>query len=523
MRLYYFLVLVIFSLITAVPVYSQEPIYSEKAIHHPVVAQDGMVATQHHLATEVGLSILKKGGNAYDAATGVGFALAVVLPRAGNLGGGGFMLHYNEQSSKTMALNYREMAPAASEKDMYLDKSGKVDDRLFNQSYLSIGVPGTVAGMTYIQEKYGKLSLKEVMLPAITLARDGFPITKDLSQILKKYKDRLQKCPASAAIFYPEDGFYSKGDILVQTDLANSLIDISKNGSKAFYRGKLGKKITKGISKNGGIISRKDFKKYKVKETTAIWGKYRNVDVASMPPPSSGGIHLIQMLNILEHHNLKTLGYNSAAYLHLLIEAMRYAYADRSKHLGDPAFRDVPAEGLMSKKYAKDINAKIDTHSAGSSEKIAPGNPIPYESNQTTHYSIADKWGNVVSNTYTLNFSFGSGLMIAGTGILLNNEMGDFSAKPGSPNAYGLIGGEANKIEAFKQPLSSMTPTIVFKNGKPILVTGTPGGSRIITSVLQLILNVRNAMGSTQSIHIKNGWFFGCSDPRRPDGKTLGF
>ena len=530
-----------------------------------------MVATQHHLASEVGLSILKKGGNAYDATTAVGFALAVVLPRAGNLGGGGFMLHYNQESEKVLALNYREMAPSLAHKNMYLNESGKVDNKLFNQSYLSVGVPGTVAGMIYIQNKHGKMSLQEVMQPAIDLARNGFPITQDLSDALKTYKERMQKCAATAKIFYPENGFYEAGDTLVQSDLAQSLELIAVHGTEVFYNGQLGEKITSGIRKNGGIISLDDFKKYKVKETEAVKGTYRNAEIASMPPPSSGGVHLIQMLNILEHHDLQSLGFNSAAYIHLLTESMRYAYADRSKHLGDPDFWEVPVEGLVSKKYAEDLNKNISIEKATPSESVAPGNPHAYESDETTHYSIADKWGNLISNTYTLNFSFGSGLMIEGTGILLNNEMGDFSAKPGTANAYGLIGGEANKIEAFKQPLSSMTPTIVFQDGKPILATGTPGGSRIITSVLQIILNIvdhkmnvaeathaprihhqwlpdilyyeapfnadtyellknkghnlkkRNAMGSTQSILIEGGWFRGSSDPRRPDGKTLGY
>ncbi len=530
-----------------------------------------MVASQHALATQVGLDILKKGGNAIDAAVGVGFALAVVLPRAGNLGGGGFMIVHDSDSEKTTAINYREMAPSEASRDMYLDKAGNVDSKKFNSSYHSVGVPGTVSGMALALKKYGTMSLKEVIAPAIKLAEEGFPVTYDLSLVLKTYEKRLKACPATEKIFYKKNGYYEQGDILVQKDLAWSLKQISEEGADAFYGGKLGKKLSKDIRKNGGIITDQDLMNYETTESDPVWGTYRGYDVASMPPPSSGGVHVIQMLNILEEYPISFLGHNSAETIHLMAESMRLAYADRSEHLGDPAFWEVPVEGLVSKAYADKLRSQIDRYQANNSEDIKAGTPQDFESEETTHYSVVDKYGNAVSNTYTLNFSFGTGLVAEGTGILLNNEMGDFSAKPGSANAYGLIGGEANAVEPGKRPLSSMTPTIVFKEGLPFIVTGSPGGSRIITTVMQIIMNVidhemniaeathasrihhqwypdqlyfentlnhdtrnllvskghkisqRNAMGSTQSIMLIDGLLFGASDPRRPDAATMGY
>lgn len=551
--------------------FGQSAIYSPTSVHHPIVNENGMVASQHALATQVGLDILKAGGNAIDAAVGVGFALAVVLPRAGNLGGGGFMIVHDADTEKTTAINYREMAPSKSSRDMYLNKEGEVDSKKFNRSFHSVGVPGTVSGMALALEKYGTMSLKEVIAPAIQLAKNGFPVTYDLSMVLKTYEKRLKASPEAEKIFYKSGGFYEPGDILVQEDLAWSLQQISDNGVSAFYGGKLGKKLSKDIRKNGGIITDDDLKNYKTTESDPVWGSYRGYDIASMPPPSSGGVHVIQMLNILEEFPISFLGHNSAETIHLMTESMRLAYADRSEHLGDPAFWDVPVEGLISKTYADELRKKVDRTQANDSDDIKPGNPGDYESEETTHFSVVDKDGNAVSNTYTLNFSFGTGLVAKGTGILLNNEMGDFSAKPGSANAYGLIGGEANAVEAGKRPLSSMTPTIVFKNGIPFIVTGSPGGSRIITTVLQIIMNVidhemniaeathaprihhqwypdelyfentlnpdtrmllvskghkvkqRNAMGSTQSIMLIDGLLFGASDPRRPDAATMGY
>jgi gamma-glutamyltranspeptidase/glutathione hydrolase len=548
-----------------------QPIHSEKATHHPVVGKNGMVATQHHLATEVGLDILKQGGNAIDAAVAVGFALAVVLPRAGNLGGGGFMLVHLHGDSISRAINYREKAPKAAYKDMYLNQEGVVDNNLFNLSYSSVGIPGTVAGLVYALEKYGTMPLKKVIKPAIKLAAKGFPISDDLSRILIKYEDRLKAHASSKAIFYKKQGYYQPGEILKQKELAWSLKQIKKKGRSAFYHGKIATKLVHDIQANGGIITLEDLSDYTVEETPAVSGTYKGYQILSMPPPSSGGVHIIQILNILEQLEIEKHPYGSADYLHLLAESMRLAYADRSHHLGDPNFWKVPVEGLLSKEYASELAKKINIDAVNASYDISPGSPQDFESKETTHYSIVDKFGNAVSNTYTLNFSFGTGIVAEGTGILLNNEMGDFSAKPGSPNAYGLIGGEANAVEAGKRPLSSMSPTIVLHNNAPYLITGSPGGSRIITSVIQILLNVlehdmnvaqashaprihhqwypdilfhevyfnpdtkdllrkkghqlqqRDAMGSTQSIRIRDGWIYGASDPRRPDASTKGY
>ncbi|MEO0777691.1 MAG: gamma-glutamyltransferase [Bacteroidota bacterium] len=551
---------------------AQGPIFSTRDVHHPILGQNGMVATQHPEATRVGLEVLRAGGNAIDAAVAVGFSLAVVLPRAGNLGGGGFMLVHDAQSQQTQAINYREMAPRRSTRDMYLDEKGEVDREQINASYRAVGVPGTVAGLALALEEYGSLSLAEVLQPAIQLAERGFPISHDLAQLLRRYEDRLRSWPHTAAIFYPgAEQFYEAGDTLRQPDLAWSLRQIATAGPAAFYRGAIAQKLRDDMRANDGLVDLADLKAYRAELLEPQWGTYRGYRIASMPPPSSGGIHLIQLLNILEAFPLGYLEHNSAETIHLMVEAMKLAYADRSAHLGDPNFWEVPATGLTSKAYAERLRSRIDRLQTRPSEQIAPGRPQDYESEETTHYSVADAQGNVVSNTYTLNFSFGTGIVAAGTGILLNNEMSDFSAKPGVPNDYGLLGGEANAVAAGKRPLSSMTPTLVLKDGRVLLATGSPGGSRIITTVLQILLNVidhgmniaeashaprihhqwypdvlfyergigydtrvllrqrnhhlreRNAMGSTQSILLRDGWLYGASDPRRPDGTTRGF
>lgn len=568
MRIYIFLVLLLSSVLSL----AQSPIHSAEAIHHPIVGEKGMVATQHHEATKVGLEILKQGGNAVDAAVGVGFALAVVLPRAGNLGGGGFMLIHNSKSGQTQALNYREMAPLEASRNMYLDKEKNVDKKLLNFSYQSAGVPGTVAGLCKALKEHGSLPLDKVLAPAIQLAENGFPITHDLARVLNSYTDRLRAFPETEKIFYPTSTtYYKSGDILIQKDLAWSLKQIAENGPDAFYKGAIAKKIAKDMKANNGLVTMKSLKAYKVEEAEVVKGTYRGYEVVSMPPPSSGGVHVLQMLNILENYPLAYLGHNSAETIHLMAEAMKLAYADRSEHLGDPKFWEVPVEGLISKAYANDLNKMINRLATRPSDDIKPGQPNDFESEETTHFTVVDAEGNVVSNTYTLNFSFGSGIVAKGTGILLNNEMSDFSAKPGVANAYGLLGGEANAVQPLKRPLSSMTPTLVFKEGRIFLATGSPGGSRIITTVLQVILNVidhnlniaeashaprvhhqwypdvlyvekginidtktllqakkhdikvRNAMGSTQSIMVKDGLIYGASDPRRPDASTLGF
>ena len=459
---------------------------------HPVIAEKGVTVSQEAIASQVGADILAAGGNAVDAAVATGFALAVTLPRAGNIGGGGFMLVHLAEENKTIAIDYREMAPAAASRNMFLDAEGDVDRIKARHSVHSSGVPGTVAGMIYALENYGTMSLKQVMQPAIELAKKGFPVSRSLASSLVRYRDYLGKDSASSNYFYKADGeFYQAGDLLLQKDLAATLKRISKQGRAGFYKGKTADLLVAQMRRNGGLISHQDLLNYKVVERQPVCGDYRSNKVCAMPPPSSGGVHLIQMLNILEGWNLNALGHNSAAYLHRLVESMRRAYADRSLHLGDPDFYPVPAEQLMDKSYAATLRKQIDLSKASRSVDIQPApTKVINESPETTHYATWDRWGNVVSNTYTINFSYGSGISVAGAGFLLNNEMDDFSSKPGSANGYGLIGGEANAIQPGKRPLSSMTPTIVFdQQGDAVLATGSPGGSTIITVVLQVLLN----------------------------------
>jgi gamma-glutamyltranspeptidase/glutathione hydrolase len=531
-----------------------------------------MVSTQEATATKIGVDVLKKGGNAVDAAVAVGFALAVTLPRAGNIGGGGFMVVHNAESGKTLAIDYREMAPAGATGNMYLDADGKVDKQRARFSYLSVGVPGTVAGLALALEKYGTMSLAEVMRPAIFLARNGITVSAQMADALHQRQKRLSMHPETARIFLHADGTaLASGEKLVQSDLAWSLEQIARQGPDAFYRGEIANRITANMAANNGLITMEDLKNYRAVERAPVHGSYHGYEVYSMPPPSSGGIHLIQLLNILEDYPIAFLGHNTANTIHVMVEAMKLAYADRSEYLGDPDFWKVPVAGLTSKAYAAKLREKIILRYATPSKNIKPGDPLPYESNETTHFSIMDSAGNVVSNTYTLNFSFGTGIVAAGTGILLNNEMDDFSAKPGEPNAYGLVGGEANAIEPGKRPLSSMSPTIVFRDGKPLFATGSPGGSRIITTTLQIIMNVTDhemniaaataaprihhqwlpdklrvevgisddtldllnamghkietgdAMGSTQTVmHTEQG-FFGAADPRRVGALAQGY
>ncbi|WP_133406617.1 gamma-glutamyltransferase [Parashewanella tropica] len=550
---------------------NQSAIYSNMAVAQPVWAKHGMVSSQEALASKIGVEILKKGGNAVDAAVAVGFALSVTLPRAGNIGGGGFMMVHLADKNKTIAIDYREIAPMKAHKDMYLDEQGNVIKKLSREHGLAVGVPGTVMGLSQALEKYGTMSLKEVIQPAIDLAKNGISVTADLATSLAALKRRISQWPSSAEIFYKSDGSNFKvGDNLVQKDLAHSLQLIADRGVNGFYKGETARKIIEAVKDAGGNLTMQDFANYKVVERKPIFGTYRGYKVASMPPPSSGGVHIIEMLNVFENFPIDKYGANTAQTIHIMAETMKHAYADRSEYLGDPAFYKVPVKQLTSKAYAKYIAKQISMNKATPSSEIKPGKLAPYESDQTTHYSVVDKWGNAVSNTYTLNFSYGSGLVAQGTGILLNNEMDDFSAKPGVPNGYGLIGGEANSIKPGKRPLSSMTPTIVFKDDKPFLVTGSPGGSRIITTVLQLIMNVidhdmniqeatnaprihhqwlpdeirverslnhdtirllesmghkvsvKPSMGSTQSIEVTEQGLFGASDPRR-GGEAVGY
>ena len=552
--------------------HADQAIYSEDAIHHPVWAKNGMVATQEALASEIGLKILKDGGNAIDAGVAVGFALAVTLPRAGNIGGGGFMMIYDAKQGKTVALDYREKAPSSASRDMYLDKDGNAVSDLSRYHGLAVGVPGTVAGLLKALEDHGTMSRGQVMAPAIALAENGIEVTAGLSESLEALSDRLQKWPSTKKIFFKPDGSaYQPGERLKQPELARSLKLIATQGADGFYKGETASKLVKAVNDAGGRMSLQDLANYEAIARVPVKGDYRGYEIVSMPPPSSGGIHIIQILNILEGYPLKDYGQNSAQTIHLMAEAMQLAYADRAEYLGDSDFIDVPDSGLTSQAYADKLRGLINPNKATPAATIKANNPLPYESDQTTHFSIVDKDGNAVANTYTLNFSYGTGLVADGTGILLNNEMDDFSAKPGVPNGYGLLGGEAKAVEANKRPLSSMSPTLVFKDSKPYIVTGSPGGSRIITTVTQVISNVLDhdmniaeathaprihdqwlpdeiriekalnvdtinklesmghtvspqaTMGSTQSIMITPDGVYGSSDPRIVDAAVVGY
>lgn len=557
--------------ITSNKINQDQAIYSQMAIHHPVWAKHGMVASQEALATKIGVDILKQGGNAIDAAVAVGYALAVTLPRAGNIGGGGFMLVYLAKEQKTIAIDYREMAPAKAHRDMYLKENGEADPSLSRYHGLAVGIPGTVMGLELALEKYGTMSTRQVLAPAIALAKDGIEVTPDLANSLNASKRRLSQWNSTKAIFFKENGdSFAPGDLLKQPELAHSLNLISQHGTDGFYQGETAQKISRAVQEAGGILSVEDFAAYKAVIRQPVSGQYRGYQVVSMPPPSSGGIHVVQMLNTLENFPIDEMGHNSADTIHVMSESMRRAYADRSHYLGDPDFVKIPLNALTAKSYGKLLANQIDMDKATPSSSISATKKLPYESNETTHYSVMDKFGNAVSNTYTLNFSYGSGLVAHGTGILLNNEMDDFSAKPGTPNGFGLIGGEANSVQPFKRPLSSMTPTMVLSNGKPFIVTGSPGGSRIITTTLQLIMNVidhdmniaqasaaqrfhhqwlpdelrieqglnldtvrllkkkghkiveKASMGSTQTIMWTDHGVYGASDPRRPSALSEG-
>ncbi|MEF9386998.1 gamma-glutamyltransferase [Ralstonia solanacearum species complex bacterium KE056] len=453
----------------------------------PVAAENGMVVAAQHLATRVGVDVLKRGGNAVDAAVAVGYTLAVVYPAAGNLGGGGFMTIQLADGRKTF-LDFREVAPKGATANMYLDKDGNVIKGLSTKGHLAVGVPGTVSGMEYAREKYGTRSRAELIAPAIRLADKGFALDQgDVDMLLTSTKD-FQEDPASGAIFLNKGQPYQVGQKLVQRDLARTLHAISVKGTDGFYKGWVGKAIVASSQAGKGLITQEDLDGYKTRELAPVECDYRGYHVVSAPPPSSGGVVICEMLNILEGYPLKDLGYHSAQAVHYQIEAMRHAYVDRNSYLGDPDFVKNPLDRLLDKHYAEKIRAVIDPKKAGVSKDIKPG-VEPHEGSNTTHYSIADRYGNAVSVTYTLNDWFGAKVTAAKTGVILNDEMDDFTAKVGVPNLYGLVQGEANAIAPGKRPLSSMSPTIVTRDGKPVMVVGTPGGSRIITAVLQTMLN----------------------------------
>ena len=453
----------------------------------PVMAENGMVVAAQHLATRVGVDVLKHGGNAVDAAVAVGYALAVVYPAAGNLGGGGFMTVQLADGRKTF-LDFREKAPLAATANMYLDKDGNVIKGLSTKGHLAVGVPGSVSGMEYAREKYGTMKRSALLAPAIELAERGFALDQGDIDIFATATADFKEDPASAAIFLNKGEPFAVGQRLVQKDLAKTLRAISAKGTDGFYKGPVGAAIVASSQAGKGLITQADLDQYKTRELAPVECDYRGYHVVSAPPPSSGGVIICEMLNILEGYPLKDLGYHSAQAVHYQIEAMRHAYVDRNSYLGDPDFVKNPLDRLLDKGYAAKIRAVIDPNKAGVSKDIKPGVP-PHEGTNTTHYSIADKWGNAVSVTYTLNDWFGAKITAANTGVLLNDEMDDFTSKIGVPNLYGLVQGEANAIAPGKRPLSSMSPTIVTKDGKPVMVLGTPGGSRIITAVMLTMIN----------------------------------
>lgn len=461
-------------------------VFDYGTIHHPVLSKNGMVSSQDSLASQVGADILARGGNAIDAAVAVGFASAVTHPQAGNLGGGGFMLVHLAAENKTIAIDFREMAPAAATRDMYLDRRGEVDNAKAQYSRASAGVPGTVMGLLDALETYGTMTRRQVIGPAIRLASEGFTVSPALAQSLASAQEEFAADESSVEYFTG----VKAGENWVQADLAKTLRRIMHRGADGFYAGETAQLIADEMAMGGGLITEEDLQNYETVTREPVKGTYKGYEITAMSPPSSGGVHIVQMLNILEGYDLQVDGHNSAAYLHKLIESMRRAYADRSRYLGDPDFVDVPVADLIEKAYADRLRGDINLEKATKSEDVLPGSELVPEPVNTTHYSVMDKHGNAVALTYTLNFSYGSGYSVDGAGFLLNNEMDDFSAKPGALNGYGLIGGEANKIEPRKRPLSSMTPMLVMKDGKVVLATGSPGGSTIITAVLQVALNV---------------------------------
>ena len=551
---------------------AQAPINTYNATHHPVVGRNGMVATQNFLATRIGVDILRQGGNAVDAGVAVGLALAVTLPRAGNVGGGGFILVHLAEENRTVAVDFRETAPAAAYADMFFGEDGEVDNEEYRFSHKSSAIPATVAGFDHLLREYGTMSWREVAQPAIELARDGMVVWEDLAVNLARSKPRLSANPASRGKFYKPDGSnYEVGDLYRQPDLAWTLEQIAEDGADAFYKGEIARRIASDMAKHNGLITMEDLANYRVTEREPVRGTFRGYDIAAMSAPSSGGMHIVQMLNIFENFPLKEMGYGSADAMHVMAESMKLAYADRSKYLGDPDYLDLPVAALTSKDYAAELAKGISLSRARPSSDVGPGNLAPYESPETTHYSVLDSEGNALVNTYTLMFSYGSGVVIDGTGILMNNNLGNFTLRPDIPDAFGLMGSADNQIAAGRRPVSSMTPIIVLRDGRPFLLTGSPGGSRIITTNLQLLVNVLEhgmniadatarprmhhqwypdrlevesgfspdviralrarghdvqfsaGMGSLQTVMFSDGLFYGYGDPRRPGSMALGY
>ena len=549
---------------------SQAAILRYQAIHHPVQGSNGMVVSQRRLASQIGADILGRGGNAADAAIATAFALAVVLPRAGNLAGGGFLLVHDAKNNREYAIDFRERAPAAATAKMFQREDGTVDQQRYRYSALSTGVPGTVRGLHDAWQRFGSLPWRELVAPAIRIAREGFTVSYDLASALDARKERLTQHPYTRALFFkPGGASYVPGEQLRLPDLARTLEAIAEHGPRGFYTGRVAEAIVAEMARSGGLISMQDLADYQTVERAPVYGEFNGHSVVSMPPPSSGGVHLVQMLNVLSHFPLDRWGAGTARTLHVMAETMKLAYADRSRHLGDPDFADVPVGWLTSADYARELAQRIELDRAKPALEIAPGVPPRFESEDTTHLSVMDRHGNAVALTTTLNFSFGNGIAVPGTGMLLNNEMTDFSAKAGEPDGFGLITGAANAVEPGKRPLSAMTPTLVKKGKRVVLTTGSPGGSRIINAVLQQVLgvvafeqNVAQAnhaarihhqwqpdrlqvekgigadtlvrlrslghpveqaptMGSVQSIGFDGSTFFGSADPRRPGAAAV--
>jgi gamma-glutamyltranspeptidase/glutathione hydrolase len=544
------------------------PIIDYRERFLPAVARQGMVSSPERLAAEAGIEMLRAGGNAVDAAVATGLALAVTYPRAGNLAGGGFMLLHLADGAREVFIDYRERAPAAATADLFIGADGKVDRAREFFSHASAGVPGTVSGLLLALERYGTLPLETVIAPAIRFAEDGIGVSFALNYEIGQRAARLRKNAEARRLFLDADGNAPAiGSHWRQPDLAWTLRQIAEHGRDGFYGGAVAERIVAEMQRGNGLITAQDLADYRALERDPVRGRFRGFEIVSAPPPSSGGVHIVQMLNILEAYDLAAMGPGSADYLHLLIESMRLAYADRSRYLGDPDHVDVPVAGLTDKAYAARLRAGIDAGRARPSAEVAPGIRLAPEGSDTTHFTVADRFGNVVSNTYTLNFSFGSHIAVPGTGMLLNNEMADFAAQPGTPNAFGLVESDANAIAGGKRPLSSMSPTLVLRDGRPWLATGSPGGSVIITTVLQTLLNAmvfdmnvaaasaaprlhhqwlpdrvraetgfspdtlrllearghtveigQRTLGRTQSIMLEDGWLYGATDSRRPGG-----
>jgi gamma-glutamyltranspeptidase/glutathione hydrolase len=484
--------------------------FSESASRRPVKALNGMVVSSDSLATQVGVEILKKGGNAVDAAVAVGFALAVTYPQAGNIGGGGFMV-IRMANGETVTIDFREKAPMKASENMFLDENGNFVPEKSQVGHLSVGVPGSVAGLLLALEKYGTMSRREVLKPAIELAEKGFIVNEGLANAFKNAFEHFKKFPSTMRYFSKNGQPYSDGDRLIQKDLAKVLKLIRDKGRDGFYKGKVADLIVEEMKRGGGLITYEDLENYQPVLRKPVVGNYRGYEIISMGPPSSGGVCLIELLNILENFDLKKYGFGSSYTIHYLVEAMKRVYADRAEYLGDPDFVQIPLDKLLSKEYAKELASEIDTFYATPSSRIIRSVSPTSEGVHTTHYSVVDRWGNVVAVTTTINSYFGSMVAVDGAGFFLNNEMDDFSAKPGAPNQFGLLGSKANSIQPGKRMLSSMTPTIVLKNGKPFLVLGSPGGSTIITSVLQVILNVvdfgMNIQEAVDSPRIHHQWY----------------